>query len=295
MSELPAQAEGTSSVQTVLNDSIRDIEIPARPLILERIQGEMLKDEPDFHRLANIISSDVSLSAGLMKTANSAYFGFRTRARTVSQALVLLGLDVVSRAVAGLILRHVFVSIPHMERFWDASARIARVSGWLSQELGARDGVRPEDAYTFGLFRDCGIPILLRKFTDYPKTLQRANTETKRCFTEIETESHPTHHAEVGYILAQSWWMPEETNQAIRLHHDVGALEAPQGLSRTSRRLICLSHLAEYIVQQATGQSYTREWGKMSEACLHVLGQEEDDLEGLLQRGVEVALDNGDV
>lgn len=295
MSELPPQTDGGMTVQTVLNDSIRDIEIPARPVILERIQGEMLKDEPDFHRLAAIISSDVSLSAGLMKTANSPYFGFRTRARTVAQALILLGLDVVSRAVAGLVLRHVFVSIPHMERFWDASARIARVSGWLSQELGARDTVRPEDAYTFGLFRDCGIPILLRKFTDYHRTLHDANAETERCFTDIELERHPTHHAEIGYVLAHSWYMPDEACQAIRLHHSLDALRAPQGLTRASRRLICLTHLAEFVVQQATGQSYTCEWGKLGEACLNILDIEPSALDEWVERGAAVANDDGDL
>ena len=90
-----------SSVDTLMEGSFKDIEIPPRPAILERISSEMLKDEPDYKRLANIISADVSLSAGLIKTANSPFFGYRIRARTINDALMLLGLDVASRALAG--------------------------------------------------------------------------------------------------------------------------------------------------------------------------------------------------
>lgn len=284
----------TAAIDGVLGDAIRDIGIPPRPTILDSIGAEMLKETPDFHRLAALISSDVSLAAGLMKTANSPYFGFRFRARTVSQALMMLGLDVSSRAVAGLILRKVFVSVPALERFWDASARIAMVSGWLAQELGARNGIRAEEAYTFGLFRDCGIPVLMRKFSNYGVTLKAANEATDQRFTDVEDAQHPTNHAMIGCLLAQSWWMPEETCLAIRHHHDNFALTAAHGgLPASAQRLIAMVQLAEFLFQSATGLSATREWDKLGDACLRLLDVPPDGLNALTE-GARAVLAHAD-
>lgn len=261
-----------AAIDGALGEAIRDIGIPPRPKILDNIGVEMLKESPDFNRLAALISSDVSLAAGLMKTANSPYFGFRFRARTVSQALMMLGLDVSSRAVAGLILRKFFVAVPSLERFWDASARIAMVSGWLAQQLGSRHGIRAEEAYTFGLFRDCGIPVMMRKFGDYTTTLKNANEAEALRFTDVEEARHPTNHAIVGCLLAQSWWMPEETCLAIRHHHDDSALAIDSaGLPASAQRLIAIVQLAEHLFQSATSLSFTREWAKLGEACMHRL------------------------
>ncbi|MCX7147024.1 MAG: HDOD domain-containing protein [Sulfuritalea sp.] len=185
-----------SSVDALLESSLKDIGIPPRPTILDRISREMLRDEPDYKRLSNIIGADVSLSASLIKTANSPFFGYRNRVRSVNEALMMLGLDVASRAIAGIILRKVFPNSLHLERFWDASARIARLSGWLAQHVG-HNKLRPDDAYTFGLFRDCGIPVLLQRFPGYEKILDSANSETNRSFTVVQNSQLPrdaVHH-----------------------------------------------------------------------------------------------------
>ncbi|MBP1560966.1 MAG: HDOD domain-containing protein [Oscillospiraceae bacterium] len=50
------------------------------------------KDEPDIDEIESIISRDVSLTFSLLRLVNSAYFALRNRARSVKQALVILGL-----------------------------------------------------------------------------------------------------------------------------------------------------------------------------------------------------------
>lgn len=280
------------AVDKTLEESVRDIGIPPRPVILDRIAAEMRKEEPDLRHLASLLSADVSLAAGLLKTANSSFFGLQTRARTVVQALVMLGLDVASRAVAGLILRKIFLATPAMERFWDASSRIARTSGWLVQRLGARDGVRADDAYTFGLFRDCGLPILMRRFPDYLVILKAANSEGERPFTAVEEGRYPTNHAMVGCLMAQNWWLPDETCQAIRHHHDAIALLSGNGaMPAASVRMVALVQLAEYLVQEVTRQGQTREWEKLGGICQRQLGLEAPDIAELLREAPAVATD----
>lgn len=270
-----------TAIDNLIERSIVDVGIPPCPVILDRFMVEARKDEPDYHRLASIIGSDVGLSAGLIKTANSPYFGMRQRVRSVNEALAILGLNTASRAVAGIILRKAFPNVPNLERFWDASARIARLSGWLAQHFEI-SGLRADDAYTFGLFRDCGIPVLLGRFSNYEALLATANREAVRSFTEVEETELPTNHAMIGCILAQSWWLPEEICLAIRNHHDLVALEsANSNLPMLSRRLIATSQLAEHIVQKQLGLSLTHEWPKLGTACLQLLDMNEELLEAL--------------
>lgn len=261
---------GTLPLDKQLEASLRDIGIPPRPRILELINLEARAGEPDLNYLADLIRGDVALAAGLIKTANSPFFGYRQKTRNVRDALAMLGLRATSNAVAGLIMRRVFPLPPKLERFWDASERTAQLSGWLVQQLSVRFGVTGEDAYTFALFRDCGIPIMMRRFPDYQEILARANAEPKLSFTAVEETMLPTNHAVVGGLMAQSWWLPEDISTAIRHHHDVAAMRDGDA-GGASRRQIALAQLAEKLHQDASGLNATKEWDKLGEGCLVVL------------------------
>ena len=50
------------------------------------------RDEPDIDEIEEIVSRDVNLTYALLKLVNSAYFALRNRAKSVKQALVILGL-----------------------------------------------------------------------------------------------------------------------------------------------------------------------------------------------------------
>jgi len=270
--------DGRPSLTKALDDAIRAIDIPPRPQIIDRIRSEVLSDNPCFRRIGQLIKADVGLAAGLIRTANSPYFGLRTRVRSVPEALVLLGLELSARAVAAISLRRAFPDSAHYVRFWDSSARIAALSGWLAQSLSL-PGLSAADAYTFGLFRDCGIVILLRRCADYRQTLARANSDAERSFTAVEQADHPTDHAVVGSLLATEWWLPDEICQAIRAHHEPSAIAQHQsGLPLAGSRLIAVSQTAEHLLQDLTGASLTQEWTKLGESSLCLLGLSEASL-----------------
>lgn len=270
-----------NGIESRMKIEIREIGIPPRPTILNQIDQETSKDDPDFIYLAKLLGQDVGLSAGMIKIANSPYFGLGKKVPTIQEALLVLGLKLVIKAVAGLALRQVFKHVPNMERFWENSAMTAEVSACLGQQIGKRLGIRPEDAHTFALFRDCGIPMLMIPFPEYRAVLGQANDEMTLPFTVVEDNALGINHAAVGAQLAEDWLLPAETCQAIRHHHDVEALQGDLGLTDRSRRLIAIAQLAEYLIQTHTGQSHTSEWGKLGEACLACLGLTDDDLPDL--------------
>jgi HD-like signal output (HDOD) protein len=277
-------------VEGLLESTLKDTGIPSRPAILDRVHVEMGKDEPDLNLLARIIGADVALAGGLISIANSPYFGFHGRVRSANEALMVLGLDVACRAIAGLILRKLFpVTLP-LERFWDASASIARLSGWLAQHEDINLGVAANDAYTFGLFRDCGIAVLLHRFPYYHEVLLQANEEKTLSFLQVEEVQCPTNHTVIGSLLAQSWWLPEEMSTAIRVHHNYSILEKDDVtvLPKGTRELIVAAQFAEHIYQHHTGLSKTQEWDKSQDLCMARLGINEEQLAGFYEESAAV-------
>lgn len=287
----PSASNTDSSVLTLrIGNEIRNIGIPPRPSILGRIEAEMRAEEPDFRLLGNLIGADVGLAASVIKVANSPFFGSGRKVRTVADALLVLGLKVTVNTVAGIALQQTFPHVPSLERFWDSATRSARVSAWLAQQLGKRTRLRPDDAYTFGLFRDCGVPVLMIPFPEYPKILMQANNEAVRLFTVVEDELLSINHAVVGAQLAQDWLLPDEVASAIQYHHDPAAFSGPESDSvpLDAKQMIAIAQLAEYLIQQHTGLNKSQEWNKLGAACTALLGIAEDELAALLSEAGEV-------
>jgi HD-like signal output (HDOD) protein len=164
-----------------------------------------------------------------------------------------------------------------MERFWDASAKTAGLTAWLTRQLRTRLGIAPEEAYTFALFRDCGIPTLMMPFEDYIAVLACANAEKTRSFTAVEEALIGVNHALIGAQLANDWGLPANMVAAIRWHHDWAALagESSPPLERASRHLIAVAQVAEFLVQQHYSQTITLEWAKLGPSALADLGLDE--------------------
>lgn len=220
------------------------IAIPPRPSVLNDINAESQRNRPDLRKIAQLIALDIGLSASMLKLVNSPYFGLSRKIEDPSQAVNMLGLTNVLSVVTGLSLKGSLGGGLNLERFWDTSDSVSNISARIATKL---PGIPKETAFTFGLFRDCGIPILMQKFSDYKETLQLANADTSRIFTDVEDERHSTNHSVIGFILAKNWGLSEEIYKAILHHHNLDAITGESELTGLSRSLIAVSYLAEYI------------------------------------------------
>jgi HD-like signal output (HDOD) protein len=268
------------------------IGIPPCPGILLELTEETKKEEPDFSKVEKLVSKDVGLSASLLKTINSPFYGLRNKISSVSQAVNLLGLSMLSSTISGLVLRNVFSGKDQvsMERFWDSSAKFALATMYVAKKV---PGLNKDDAYTYGLFQNCGIPVLIQRFPDYKQTLDKANNSLEGKFTDIEDDAHGTDHATIGYLMTKSWNLPEVTTSAVRFHHDFNMLSAAQtSLSTEVKDLIALGLLADHAVYLSSGSAnnFSLEWSKGGALALAQLGLSEadftdicDEIVGLLE------------
>ena len=269
-----------------------EIGIPPCPKILSDISGEAGKSGPDLHRIEKLICADVGLSAALIKTVNSPFYGLRNKVHSVMQAVHLLGISHLSMMVMAMVLRDVLKGLSRidMSRFWDASSKVAIISSYISCRLPYLSAsehrhrrIDKDKAYTFGLFHDCGIPIMLNYHATYKETLAMANKAADKKFTEIEDSEHGRNHALVGYLLARSWGLPETITQAIHFHHEHAVLAEDTGFPlNESRDFIALALLSERAIQIISGLNQTCEWPKGGKWVMEHFGLSDADLSVLI-------------
>lgn len=263
------------------------IVIPPRPAVVTTILQEKGRDMPDLGRISQLIAGDVALAATVLKTVNSPLYGLQRRVNTIDHAVGMLGMANIATLVTGAALRS---SMPaqNLDRFWDSAARTAGVCSYLAKQLGC---VAPGDAHLFGLFRDCGIPLMMQRFSDYKDTLRLANAEATRAFTDVEDARHGTNHAIVGYLLASNWNLDTPMREAIRLHHDLKVYET--GSTPMTMNLVALGVLAGHIENQYSRLSSDQEWTKLGAATTAHLMLSEDGLEELVSDAIAVLDQSG--
>lgn len=241
-----------------LADTVQNIEIPVRPEILDRLDAEVAKDDPDIRKIETLIGEDAGISASLIKTVNSPFYGSRSSATSVHKAVSMLGLDTVSRIVSGLALRKIAGSsnADLVDRMLKDSADLALVSGYLAKRMGS---AAPDQAFTFGLFQNCGI-LLLARFKDYGEVFA-SSVGADRRLVEIEFEQYRFTHAHAGALMAKSWRLSDSVAEAVRYHHDYEMISDQSGrISPESRDLIGLAFLAEWAIRYRAGFDKTAEW-----------------------------------
>jgi HD-like signal output (HDOD) protein len=251
------------------------IGIPSCPDILLELSEETKKEHPDFSRVEQLVLKDVALSATLIKLVNSPFYGLQTKASSISQAVDFLGLSVLTSAISYFVVRNVCTGKKDqvgMERFWDSSAKFALSTMHLAQKI---PGLNKDVAYTYGLFQNCGIPILIQRFPDYKDTLGKANHLSEIKFTDVEDAAHGTDHTTIGYLMTKSWNLTEATTSAVRFHHEYDMLSASEVKIHTdSKNLIALGVLADHAVYLSSGsnKNFSLEWTKGGALALAQLG-----------------------
>lgn len=251
---------------------VAGIGIPPCPAILTAMLRESRKEDPDFAAIGRLLASDLGLAAALLKTVNSPFYGLTSRATSVQQALVFLGLRNVVRLVTGLLLAQAFPVSRNavVKHLWETSSRIAAGIASLARSLGCADR---DEAYTFGLFRDCGMLMMMQKYGDYAELIDAGEFPHSERFLQSESQRYVTHHAHVGFHMARTWYLPDELGLAVRHHHDIAFLAgdgSPQ--ARKSRVLVALGMVVDALIATEGAEGGDTGWIAACAPALQCLG-----------------------
>jgi HD-like signal output (HDOD) protein len=251
---------------------ISSFKIPPKPQVLIDIQTELNREDLDLSRFAEIISGDVAMSGAILKTINSPRFGFNRAVTDIKQSVVMLGVKFMTAFATHFAMLQVMnkpASIS-MEKFWDTATETANIMLMLIDHLDLKRQCPKEDAYSFGMFRDSGIPLMAMKYDDYNQVLIEANQTSDKVFTDIEEATYTTNHAVIGYLLTNSWHFPKALCNLVLRHHEPDYLH-DSTVNDKDKYLFALSKVAANYLNIFNTGHHDCEWKIARESVLSFL------------------------
>ena len=257
------------------------IYIPPQPGLIDQLNSA----GADLDKIGEIIASDPGVSAAVIKTVNSPAFGLASKISSIPQAVIMLGVDRVTDIIKTLLLRESMAGLEtrlDMKLFWEVSSSVANVSSTICRQLNLAVA---DEAYTLGLFHNCGVPILASKFENYQRVVEFSYGREDGRITSEEFAKFGVHHAAAGYRVARVWNLPKVICLAVKNHHSVDRILDDHTIENpTLKTLLCVLKMAEDMVnlpEKLAQCDIDFEWQKIGSKVLEFTGLSEYDYEDL--------------
>ncbi|WP_159081528.1 HDOD domain-containing protein [Nocardioides sediminis] len=202
------------------------------PHTVARLATLVADPNSDIGMISETVSLDVSLSADVLRLANSAALGHRANITSVRDAVVRLGIStLLSLTLASRVGDRMLQALPtyglQSGALWERSVAASIAAEVIRSR--ARVPV-PAEAGTAALLHDFGKIVLARHFgKQILETLALAAATDGLDLLETERVVFGLTHADIGGTVAEAWGLPLTIVDGIRDHH-----EAHEDLSAVS-------------------------------------------------------------
>ncbi len=227
-----------------LKKRLNDIQsLPTLPPIVSKL-NEMVADEDiTAVKLGKVIEKDQVLTSKLLKMVNSSFFGFPQRISTVSNAIVLLGFNVIKTLI---VTSSIFEVMQASDvGLFEHSLGCATACGIIAK---MRQIKNPEEVSTAGLIHDLGKIVLRSELPDEYEAIVGEAQERGLYMRQVEKERLGVGHGEIGGMLARQWNLPERLVFPIEFHH------RPE-LSPEFKEIAAIVHFSDILIR-AVGFGY---------------------------------------
>jgi HD-like signal output (HDOD) protein len=208
-----------SNSNTVLDEMVSGW-IGSPPLVFNKLQEALNNPDLSFKDFDAIISADPSLTARLLKVANSSFYALDTKVETITHALGIVGVKpLIEMALTTVMvqkLKGVPLGVIDIQSFWKHNVACGLAARAIAQNLGAGN---LESFYTAGMLHEIGSLIICQ---GNPK---KARLIFDRCRgegvpqSEIEEEVFGFSHARVGAMIFKEWGLSPVLVESVRYHH----------------------------------------------------------------------------
>ena len=222
--------------------------LPTLPQVFYKIIETVEMPESSANDVKDTIKRDQSISAKILKVANSVLYGQAKEVTDISKATVLLGFDMIKSISLSV---SVFSSFPKAE---NSSSRFNRELFWIHSMASAEAAViiadkigyqKRDQAFVLGLIHDIGKVILDYYFLpEYKRVIAKVRQEN--CLIrDAEIEILNFDHSLIGGWLGEQWGFPESIISGIKYHHRVN--EAPRQFIHG----VLINHIADIVTRAA--------------------------------------------
>jgi HD-like signal output (HDOD) protein len=197
-------------------------ELPPLPTAVAKVLDETNRQEPDMHKIDEIVSGDQALASKVLRIVNSAYYGLSRQVTSVGQAVLILGIQQIRTITLSVGSISAFssngpVDSDGMRRFWQHSFATAAACTALCNKLNV-DRRTSDETSTIGILHDVGRMFF---FCNFKPSYQKLVAKARLAGTTYEDEENSflgDTHAGIGAIVADKWELPESIVDGIRGH-----------------------------------------------------------------------------
>jgi putative nucleotidyltransferase with HDIG domain len=217
-------------------------DLPPFPLVAKRLMATFAREDVDITEVGKLIAAEPVFAARVLQLANSPLFALERQVKTISHAIILLGLDRV-KAITFTSAMEDFVApvlrIQALRVCWQNSLAVAL----LSEKLGRANRMQTDFAYVAGLLHDIGRLALLVKYPEPYANLLAVSSEEHYDLMMVERELFDIDHCEAGAWLIEELAFPPELAEAITDHHRL----LDPGTFRIVHLVQCADRLADAL------------------------------------------------
>jgi HD-like signal output (HDOD) protein len=200
------------------------IDLPSLPTTLARVIQITNRLDTTAEQVANVVMLDQSLATKVLRLANSAFYGRRVKAQTVTEAVITLGFTTIRNLAASasivdiLFPKRLFPGFSWQD-MWIHSVTCGLGTEALLARMIGRSHVANESAFVAGLLHDVGKLILARALPQRFVQIVEICREYGYQMVRAETNELSTNHARIGGELATEWQFPNILQAGIAYHH----------------------------------------------------------------------------
>jgi len=188
--------------------------LPTIPGALKKLLKVLENQKVSLNEIGSFISSDPVIATKVLKMVNSPIYGFPGRISSVSQAVILLGLNVIKGLLLGV---SVFELMQRsMVGLWEHSMGCAIAARVIAKKKGLKE---PEEVSIAGLLHDIGKVVLIMQFHEYYEHAMKKAEEDGIIISEAEKNVFAVTHADAGTWMTQKWRFPASLTDVIGYHH----------------------------------------------------------------------------
>jgi len=197
-------------------------QIGALPQTLAAILKVLNDSNAGAKDIAEVISSDVSLTTLVLKMVNSAHYGRHRRVARISEAVTVMGINslkvlALSSSVFSMMSRKELAERHSIKRICRHLIEVAATGRRISEESGCGD---PEEAFVAGMLHDVGVVIMILYFQEKYFDLIANVHARKQGILKAEKDIFGCTHCEVGEELVESWKLPKKLAFVAGNHHN---------------------------------------------------------------------------
>ncbi|MGR3302670.1 MAG: HDOD domain-containing protein [Candidatus Scalindua sp.] len=172
--------------------------------------------------LMEIIGPDISLTAKILKIANSPFYGLTREVSSLQHAVTVLGFKEIRNMVISTVAFESFKNFKQddkfdIKRFWRHSFCCGLAAKIIAVDLKSSSN----ELFVAGLIHDIGKLVMYIAFPVEFLKLMDMMSPLKLKYTAFEAEKNVFEmiHDEVGMKLLEKWLFPESLITAVGFHH----------------------------------------------------------------------------